>query len=128
MYAIRSYYGKPIVVLIHGMGDHTAPKPSSNERGSFGKECIGSFNDAFAMYPSLASSTIEEHVNFVEIHYNHIFDRVRKAMAENGQTFSDLLKGAGATTALGSIPGLIQAVIGFETSLNKDDDLHTHWP
>lgn len=118
---------KPIVVLIHGMGDHTAPKPSSNERGSFGKECIGSFNDAFAMYPSLASSTIEEHVNFVEIHYNHIFDRVRKAMAENGQTFSDLLKGAGATTALGSIPGLIQAVIGFETSLNKDDDLHTHW-
>ena len=38
---------KPIVVLIHGMGTHTAPKPKSNERGSFGNECINTFNAAF---------------------------------------------------------------------------------
>lgn len=118
---------KPIVVLVHGMGNHTPPKPSSNERGSFGKECIDTFNTAFQMYPSLQSSRIEDSVNFAEIHYNHLFDTFRKEMAENGQKFEDLLKGAGATTPLGSIPGLVQAVIGFEASLDSDDVFFTHW-
>jgi hypothetical protein len=119
--------GRPTIVLIHGMGEHTAPKSSTNERGSFGKECIDSFNDAFAMYPSLDTSNIEEHSNFVEIHYNHIFDRIRQSMAENGQTISDLLKGAGAMTALGSIPGLVQSVVSFEASLGGDSERYTHW-
>jgi hypothetical protein len=118
---------KPIVVLIHGMGNHTAPKPTSNERGSFGTECIDTFNTAFQMYPSLQSSRIEDSVNFVEIHYNHLFDTFRNEMAENGQKFEDLLKGAGATTPLGNVPGLVQAVIGFEASLDSDDVFFTHW-
>ncbi len=118
---------KPIVVLVHGMGNHTPPKLSSHERGSFGKECIDTFNTAFQMYPSLQSSRIEDSVNFVEIHYNHLFDTFRKEMAENGQKFEQLLKGAGAATPLGSIPGLVQAVIGFEASLDSDDVIFTHW-
>lgn len=118
---------KPIVVLVHGMGNHTPPKPSSHERGSFGKECIDTFNTALQMYPSLQSSRIEDSVNFVEIHYNHLFDTFRQEMAENGQKFEGLLKGAGATTPLGSIPGLVKAVIGFEASLDSDDFIYTHW-
>ncbi len=118
---------KPIVVLIHGMGNCTAPKPSSNQRGSFGKECIETFNKAFQMYPSLKSSKIEDNVDFVEIHFNHIFDNIRKEMAENGQKFQDLLKGAGITTPLGNIPGLIESVIAFESSLDKDEFIYTHW-
>lgn len=118
---------KPIVVLVHGMGNHTPPKPSSHERGSFGKECIATFNTALQMYPSLQSSRIEDSVNFVEIHYNHLFDIFRQEMAENGQKFEGLLKGAGAATPLGSIPGLVKAVIGFESSLDSDDFIYTHW-
>lgn len=118
---------RPIVVLVHGMGNHTPPKPSTHEQGSFGKECIDSFNTALQMYPSLQSTRIEESVNFVEIHYNHLFDTFRREMAENGQKFEHLLKGAGAATPLGSIPGLVQAVIGFEASLDSDDMIYTHW-
>ncbi len=118
---------KPVVVLIHGMGNHSAPKPANNERGSFGKECIDTFNTAFQMYPSLQASKIEDSVNFVEIHYNHLFDNFRKEMAQNGQKFGDLLGGAGASTPLGSIPGLVQAVIKFEASLGDDDMIYTHW-
>jgi len=118
---------KPIVVLIHGMGTHTAPKPNSNERGSFGKECIDTFNEALQMYPSLKSSKIEDKVDFIEIHYNHLFDNIRNEMAENGQKFEDLLKGAGATTPLGKIPGLLQSIINFEASMDKDEMIYTHW-
>lgn len=118
---------KPVVVLVHGMGNHSAPKPSTQERGSFGKECIDTFNLALQMYPSLQSSRIEDAVNFVEIHYNHLFDTFRKEMAENGQKFEQLLKGAGAATPLGSVPGLVQAVIEFEASLDSDDLIYTHW-
>lgn len=115
------------VVLIHGMGNHSAPKPDSNQRGSFGKECIDTFNTALQMYPSLQGSGIEDKVNFVEIHYNHLFDTFREEMAKNGQTFKDLLGGAGASSALGGVSGLVQAVINFEASLDGDDVLFTHW-
>ena len=115
---------KPIVVLIHGMGTHTAPKPKSNERGSFGNECINTFNAAFQMYPSLENDKIENKVDFIEIHYNHIFDNFRKEMAENGQTFNDLLQGAGI---LAKIPGLVNKVIEFESSLGNDEFFNTHW-
>lgn len=115
---------KPIVVLIHGMGTHTAPKPNSNERGSFGKECIDTFNKAFEMYPALEAEKIEDKVDFVEVHYSHIFDNVRKEMAENGQKFKDLLQGAGA---LANVPGLVNKVIEFESSLDQDKFFYTHW-
>ncbi|WP_196140846.1 alpha/beta hydrolase [Aliikangiella sp. G2MR2-5] len=115
---------KPLVVLIHGMGVHTAPKPAANERGSFGKECIDTFNKAFQMYSSLKSHKIEDKVNFIEIHYDHIFDKIRKEMAENGQKISDLLQGAGA---IANVPGLVTKVVQFEASLNDDDFFYTHW-
>lgn len=118
---------KPVVVLVHGMGNHTAPKPSTQERGSFGKECIDTFNLALQMYPSLQSSRIEDQVNFVEIHYNHLFDTFRQEMAENGQKFEQLLKGAGPLAPLGNVPGLVQSVIKFEASLDSDDNFYTHW-
>ncbi len=118
---------KPVVVLVHGMGNHSAPKPSTQERGSFGRECIETLDKAMQMYPSLQSSRIEDAVNFVEVHYNHLFDTIRQEMAQNGQKFEQLLQGAGATTPLGSVPGLVQAVIGFEASLDSDDFVYTHW-
>ena len=117
----------PTVVLIHGMGNHSAPKPDSNQRGSFGKECIDTFNTALQMYPSLQGANIEDSVNFIEIHYNHIFDTFRQEMAQNGQTFKDLLGGAGLTSALGGVSGLVEAVINFEASLDGDDMVFTHW-
>jgi len=115
---------KPIVVLIHGMGTHTAPKPNSNVRGSFGKECIDTFNKALQMYPALKAGKIEDKVDFVEIHYNHIFDNMRKEMAENGQKFNDLLQGAGL---LANVPDLVKKVIELESSLDQDKPLYTHW-
>lgn len=115
---------KPIVLLIHGMGAHTAPKPKSNERGSFGKECIDTFNKALEMYPALNAVKIEDKVDFVEIHYNHIFETIRKEMADNGQKFNSLLEGAGV---LANVPGLVKKVIEFESSLDQDEFFYTHW-
>ncbi|MCP4074927.1 MAG: alpha/beta hydrolase [Gammaproteobacteria bacterium] len=115
---------KPIVVLIHGMGSHMAPKPNRNERGTFGKECIDTFDKSFQMYPSLKSEKIENKVDFVEIHYNHIFDNVRKEMAENGQKITDLLQGSGV---LANVPFLVQKVMEFESSVDQDEFFYTHW-
>lgn len=76
------------------------------------------------MYPALKTGKIEDDVDFVEIHYNHIFDNIRKEMAENGQKFNDLLQGAGI---LANVPGLVQKVIEFESSLDQDKFFYTHW-
>lgn len=116
---------KPIVVLIHGMGNHTAPKVDRGERGSFGRECIDSFNTALQMYPALRNQRIEDSVNFVEIHYNHLFDKIRQQMAQNGEKISSLMGGAPA--AFGGIPGFVQSIIDFESSLDGDDVIFTHW-
>ena len=118
---------KQVIILVHGMGNHSAPKLQSNERGSFGKECIDSLNNAMQMYPSLQSEKIEDHVNFVEIFYNDKFDIARQQMADNGQKFSDFLATAGASTALANIPGIVKSIVDFESSLGSDKFIYTHW-
>lgn len=117
----------PVVILVHGMGDFSAPRFRTHQRGSFGTDCISALNTALQFYPSLRTLSIEEKVNFVEIHYNHIFDTLRQEMADNGSTLRDWLQGAGATGALGKVPGFIQAALNFEASLGEDDFFYTHW-
>ena len=67
-------------VLIHSLEIHRAPKPDSNQWGSFEKESVNTLNAALQMYPSLQGSGTEDKVNFVEIHYNHLFEPLREEM------------------------------------------------
>ncbi len=117
----------PVVILLHGMGNHTVPKPSTNERGSFGKECIDTLNRTLQLYPTHKDMSIEDEVSFVEINFNHIFDSIRKDMADAGKSVKDFIAGAGAGTQLGDVPGLIASIANFEASLNDDDFIFTHW-
>lgn len=113
----------PIIVLVHGMGNHTAPKPSTNERGSFGEEVIDGLTKGFQHFDSLKDIKPEKKAAFVEIHYNDIFDKLRKELAENATSISDLVESA----KLGGVPGVVESILKFESKLNQDDFEYTHW-
>lgn len=116
---------KPIVVLIHGMGNHTAPNKTTGEKGSFGVECVDTLNKALQMYPSFGNKNIESEVSFVEIHYNNIFDIARNEMAQNAKSISDFIKLSGSP--ISNIPNLVESLIDFESSLGSDKSFYTHW-
>lgn len=113
----------PIIIIVHGMGNHTAPDIQTSQRGSFGKEFIEAANKGIGHFKHLKGEKIEDHASIVEIHYNSIFDKLRNELAENGQLISEHISGS----KLATIPGVLTSIVNFEKSLDSDDFFYTHW-
>lgn len=121
---------KPVIVLLHGMGNHSAPQYSNGQlkqHGSFYDEFVTSANLALKRYPGREGSTIEPLADIREIHYNDIFDELRERMAEEGKKISTFLPTLAGGDALRAIPGFLTKLAGFESSLADDDFIYTHW-
>ncbi|MFT7185767.1 MAG: hypothetical protein ACI84K_001150 [Pseudohongiellaceae bacterium] len=122
---------KPVFVLLHGMGNHSAPvidseHPENSKRGSFGDEFVDCMNKAMKSYPGLAGKKIEDLVEIEEIHYNAYFDALREKLADQANDISEVLNASGGGT-LNLIPGVIEEILDLQSSFNDDDDKYTHW-
>ncbi len=104
---------KPVILLVHGMGKHTSPKPAQNKLGSFGKEFVDAADKALKRYPSHADNSITDFVDVAEFNYDAFFDKIRKKMAENATMTARL--DAVATLAGGSFAeGVVGKLVAWE--------------
>lgn len=121
---------KPVIVLLHGMGNHSAPQYSNGQlkqHGSFYDEFVTSSNLALKRYPGRDGLTVESLADIREVHYNDIFDELREKMAKEGKKISTFMPALAGGDALRAIPGFLTKLAGFESSLADDDFIYTHW-
>lgn len=122
---------KPTIILVHGMGNFVAPEKKDTNQDekldSFYDEFITAADAALKRYPGREADDFVGMADIHEIHYNNIFDDIRKEMAADGKTMSQFLAGAGGAGAIASIPGIITKIAGFEASLDKNSFIYTHW-
>lgn len=117
---------KPTIILLHGMGDFRPPDSDDNTGDSFFDEFIASADQALARYPGRGSQSVKNMADIHEIHYDHIFDEVRKKMADEGKKIAEFLPTVSNASAVTSLPGIITKIAGFEASLNNDTFFYTH--
>lgn len=118
---------QPVIVIVHGMGSFEKPNPGENTPGTFGGEFIRAANTALGYYDFPDGARIQDQAKIIEIHYNDIFDDMRKKIADSGKTISDFIGAAASGAVLGHVPGLIKEITDFESSLNEDSMIYTHW-
>lgn len=106
---------KQVLILIHGMGKHTAQ--------SFQQEVVTAANNALARYPSFADVKFENRVHIHSIGYDHIFESLRKKMAESG---SDLQTFISAELGGVNLPDFIGDLAGIQAGLADDEFLNSH--
>ena len=117
---------KPVILLVHGMGSHSQPKPAQKKLGSFGQEFVDATNRALIRYPSHADKKITDYVDIEEFNYDAFFDKIRKKMAENASMTSRLE--AVATLGGGNfLEGLVGKLTAWEENFGDDDFFYTHW-
>lgn len=114
-----------VVLLIHGMGNHTAPGTTS--RGSFGKEFIDTCNLALERYPKHAGQGIESHVDIVEFNYNAWFDKVRTKMADKAKSVNERLTAIGAAYQVSFPLSFVGELSSLEQKYGDDKFFYTHW-
>ncbi len=118
---------KPTIILIHGMGNFSSQDDTENNADSFYKEFIFSANKALNCYPDISDASIETMAHIHEIHYNDIFENIRKKMADEGKNISAFLNSINGAGPVTSIPGIITKLSGFEAALNENSFIYTHW-
>ena len=106
---------KQVLVLLHGMGKHTAD--------SFKKEVVDAANNALNRYPSFSANNFEEKVDLHSIGYDHIFEKLREKMAESGSSLQDFIKNELGNTDLPDFWGDLAEI---EAGLGGDDFIYTH--
>lgn len=117
---------KPVVLLVHGMGSYTTPKPAQGKLGSFGKEFTSAANKALNRYPQHSDDKITDHVKIVEFHYDAFFNKIRKKMQETASMNARI--GAIATLAGGNfVEGLVGKLVALEERFGDDEFFYTHW-
>lgn len=107
---------KPVLVTIHGMGNHTAD--------SFKKEVIDAANTALKRYSNTKNEKFESHVIIEPIAYDWIFEEIREQIVESSQSVLTFLQ---INSLLDNVPGLIPSIAEFESDLGDDDFVNTHW-
>lgn len=108
---------KKIVILVHGMGEHTKP--------SLKKDFITPFNKALSSYPSMASKKVENIVSIVPFAYNSKFKAFRDKVAKNSESVADAISGVGGNASL--VTEGIKLVNKLDTRVAKDSFFTTHW-
>ncbi len=107
---------KPTLIIIHGMGTHTAE--------SFKEEVVSSINAAYATYPSFVGRNIEEIVDIVSVSYDDIFEEYRTKVAEDSTNISSILS---AITPATNLSNLVNFMTDFTTNFSEDSLFYTHW-
>ncbi|MCP4325416.1 MAG: hypothetical protein GY787_26940 [Alteromonadales bacterium] len=107
--------GKPILILFHGMGVHTAD--------SFKDEVVSAANNALGRYEGYGNIKFEDKVEIVSIGYDKHFEKIRQQLADNASDIADVLK-----TKLPDVdvPNLVKNLLDFESSLGDDEFAYTH--
>ena len=94
------------LIIVHGMGQHTAD--------SFKKEFIDSFNKAFNLYQDFSGKSIEDYADVIPFDYNSIIDREREKMANQASPLNDRLEALGALSGGGLTKKLIKEITKIE--------------
>lgn len=113
------------LLLVHGMGSHTPP--STEARGSFGKQVIDTCNLALKLYPKHKGKGIEDYVDIVEFNYNAWFDEVRKHMKKKADSVGDRLSGIAAHYKVTFPIGLVGELASLESKFGDNEFFYTHW-
>lgn len=106
---------KPIIVLVHGMGQHTTE--------SFSKEFSDGLDAAFALYPSLRDKSPSDFYSAVSVDYNAVFDEFRSERTEAVSSYSSL---AESLQDSGLFKKVIRSIAGLDTAISQDEFLATH--
>jgi hypothetical protein len=107
--------GKPIVLVIHGMGTH-AP-------GEVKKQISAGLNEAAKNF-GLENFKIEDKVEFFQFNYSEFLDELRNKDAEYAQTMAAHLK---FLQGHGLGERLIKELTEFFADFDKDEMLYSHW-
>jgi hypothetical protein len=110
---------KPIVVLLHGMGNH-AP-------GEFKKEFVTAANTALRRFRGFKSKRIQHLARIEEINYDQVFERVRGEMNRFAGRNSVQLGAIGSLAGLGLGIELAPKLESIEGRFGKDRFLYTHF-
>ena len=106
---------KQVLILLHGMGKHTAD--------SFKKEVVDAANNALARYPTYNAVKFDDQVYIHSIGYDHIFEALRKKMAESGSALQTFIKNELGDNKL---PEFFNDLNDIEASLGGDKFVYTH--
>ena len=123
------------IILVHGMGSHTAPtsveatpsKPAHFKPGSFGQEFIDTSASIMASYEAYQGKSIADFYDIHEINYDVWFDKMRTTMADNAKMMSDRLETLSNTFGTTGIIGLTQRLTSLEAKFKDDKFFYTHW-
>ncbi|MDD1782440.1 hypothetical protein LRP49_14810 [Enterovibrio sp. ZSDZ35] len=105
--------GKSILVVTHGMGEHTAEATK--------KKVIKAANIALSRYPSSKDTKFEDHVEIVSIGYDDIFEAERKRIKAANEPISAYFKTHSNLPA-----SFIQQIVSLESRIDKDTFFTTH--
>jgi len=109
---------KPKLILVHGMGQHTA----DSFKGDFNNACIKAFN----LYPGYSGKSAEDYVEIISVGYNDIFDKQREKMAQRSNPVLERLKAIpDMTDNLAS--DIVTEVTEIENNIADDEFFKTHW-
>ncbi len=100
---------KPIVLLIHGMGTH--PK------GSITKEFKKGLNES-ASFLKLSNFDPDSEFDFEEFNYSEYIDKKRQEMGDEAEALTEYLAAG---------PLFLQRLMSFQSKLNDNKFLYTHW-
>ena len=106
---------KPIVVVIHGMGVHTAD--------SFKKEVTDPLDTVCSQFTKLKNKKFSEYFEVVSIDYDHIWNKIRKALAENAGSIEARLANISGVSQIAAVTAKLTSI---EAKFNSDEFLYTH--
>lgn len=106
---------KPILILFHGMGVHTAD--------SFKNEVVSAANNALGRYEGYSNIKFENKVDIISIGYDKHFEQIRQQLVDNASGITEVLK---AKLPGVSVPSIIQDLLDLESSLGDDKFAYTH--
>lgn len=116
---------KPILVVLHGMGDHTAE--------SFKKEVKDTLDSASSNFPNFFKSPsgnkqlFSSKVDIKPIAYNKIFNDIRTRLAENSGTVLKKLTGLKGLKPDEKVLTIANKITELDSDFSKDTFLNTHW-
>jgi len=121
---------KKALLLLHGMGNFTAPGVDNNGNatyGSFGKEFIKASTESLQRYKKYRTKTLQEYVDIHEFNYDTWFDEMRIEMADNAKSMKDRLNAVTGIYGVTFATDLVGRLTDFETNFKDDEFFYTHW-
>lgn len=109
--------GKPLVLIVHGMGTHT--------KDSVLQEFKDGIKTALALYDGLPLSDFESDVDLLPVVYSDFIDTHRDNLKNNASLLADKLGAIGGNLSL--VANVSGAVNEIDAKLGGDDFFYTHW-